>query len=285
MLCARVGLEPDAECYVLAPTSARGVAAIEPIAGASGDPGGARPKPALVYAGDHLAHVADLGEALRTLGGFGAVMVLDIPYLGAALSDLALDRICAAPQPALSLVALEPLLAAAGLKPFDAEPLADGWLRLFAAPARQARAERVGLMRVRQAEAAARLARADGYSDFAPRLARAVEGLSDFLSSARHGHKSVAAIGSPQAARLLSKADAIRPGDLAYLVPADGPTGQDLSDLPAPVAGPDELRRRRPDFLLMLPGQDRARLLADCADLRRLGTCFVSAFPTVTLIA
>lgn len=253
--------------------------------GTSGDAGGARPKPALVYAGDHLAHVTDLAPALLTLGGFAAVTVLDIPYLGAALADLALDRICAAPQPALSLAALEPLLAAAGLRPFDAEPPADGWLRLFAAPTRQARAERVGLMRIRQAEAAVRLDRADGYTDFAPRLARAVDGLSDFLTSARHGRKSVAAIGSPQAARLLSEAGAIRPGDLAYLVLADSPAGQDPMDLPAPVKPPDELRRRRPDFLLILPGQNRARLLADCTDLRRQGTCFVSAFPTVTLIA
>ena len=214
--------------------------------------------------------------------------VFDIPHLDAALSDLALNLLCATPQPALSLAALEPLMAAAGLRPFDAEPLAEGWLRLYAAPLRQTRPERVGLMRVRQAEAAARLDRADGYAEFAPRFTRAIYGLSDFLTSARHGRKSVAATGSPQAARLLVQTGAVGSGDLAFLVLADGqadPGQTDQSDLPAPVIRPQDLRGHRPDFLLILPGQGRAQVLADFADLRRQGTCFVSAFPTVTLIA
>ena len=52
-----------------------------------------------------------------------------------------------------------------------------------------------------------------------------------------------------------------------------------------PVFDVDELRRRRPDFVLILPWNLRAEIMGQLADLRAQGTHFVTAIPNVSVTA
>ena len=52
-----------------------------------------------------------------------------------------------------------------------------------------------------------------------------------------------------------------------------------------PVHDVDELRRRRPDFVLILPWNLKAEIIDQLSDLRATGTSFVTAVPNVSVTA
>jgi hypothetical protein len=52
-----------------------------------------------------------------------------------------------------------------------------------------------------------------------------------------------------------------------------------------PVFDVDELRRRRPDFILILPWNLKSEIMGQLSDLRAQGTIFVTAVPSVSVTA
>lgn len=240
-------------------------------------------RPDLVLAGAALSS-AEASDALigrlAALIAAQAVLAFDVVPALHVLNELDLAALCAAPHPFRSVLALERQFAAHGLRLFDAMPLAQGRLRLLACRRNAPHPERPGLARVRREEAVARLDRAEGYGDFAPRLGAALVRLTDFLTSAHHGRKRVAALGTGAPGALLLAAAGLGPDLIMGCV---GPAGATPAAIPAMTAA--ALRAAPPDFLLVLPGADRDAALAAFADLRRAGTRFVTALPQVTVTA
>ncbi|MBS0564527.1 MAG: hypothetical protein JSR87_08670 [Proteobacteria bacterium] len=251
-------------------------------------PGHGRP-PDLICALDGLARTRDpngfVGGLAAMMEG-DAVCMIEVPHLLALISGVQIDRIGPAFPLHLSLLALEPLFARAGLRLFDACEVAvqGGSLRIRACREGAAYPVRPGLAQVRAREAAAGLDSAAGYAGFAARAARARDGLIDFLTSAHHGRKTVAAFGAPcRVAALLANCGA-DPAMIAYSA-SEGGDGARLSGTAVPAFGSDELRRRRPDFVLILPESDPAEVMGRLADLRRAGTRLVTALPVVSVTA
>ncbi|MFO1176436.1 MAG: hypothetical protein U1E48_14760 [Paracoccaceae bacterium] len=248
-------------------------------------PGGAAD---LVCSLDGLARAADplaFAEALAARLAGDAVAILDMPHLLALMRDAQFDRISHARPSYLSLLSLEPLLARAGLRVFDAESRADGGGTLGVAVCRvegTAPRTRTTVAALRIMEQAAHLDQAEGYAAFGARAALLRDRLVDFLTSAHHGRKTVAVLGPAAAPR--HPAELRRGGRACGLCRRGRP--------PTPGGNPGRhigrsLRHRgaapppagfRPDPV----GQhDRAEVMARLADLRRLGTRFVTAFPDV----
>lgn len=249
-------------------------------------PGGAAD---LVCSLDGLARAADplaFAEALAARLAGDAVAILDMPHLLALMRDAQFDRISHARPSYLSLLSLEPLLARAGLRVFDAESRADGGGTLGVAVCRvgAARPERTTVAALRIMEQAAHLDRAEGYAAFGARAALLRDRLVDFLTSAHHGRKTVAVLGPAARAATLLNACGAAAGHVAYAAEDAPPRqGETLAGTSVAVFDIEELRRRRPDFVLILSAGDRAEVMARLADLRRLGTRFVTAFPDVSV--
>lgn len=245
--------------------------------------------PDLICALDGLARTRDPNGFVAGLAAMmagDAVCVIEVPHLLALIDGVQIDRIGPSFPLYLSLVALEPLFARAGLRLFDAcaVPVEGGGLRIRACRTGASHAARPGLALVRAREVAAGLDSAAGYAGFAARAARARDGLIDFLTSAHHGRKTVAAYGAPgRVAALLANCGA-DPGMIAYSA-SEGGEGTRLPGAAAPAFGSDELRRRRPDFVLILPEADPAEVMGRLADLRRAGTRLVTALPQVSVTA
>lgn len=248
-------------------------------------------RPDLVFTLDALAEAEDITDFVRALAAITqgeAVCSIEVPHLLPLIEEVQFDRICASQPVYLSLIALGPILAQAGMRVFDAEALPgrSGSLRVSACRAEASHTERPSVSEVIDRERAAGLDRAEAYQGFAARATAARDRLVDFLASAHHGRKTVVAFGPPARTGALVGFCAGAADMIAYGVD-DLPAGQRTTVPGTGIAVFDleELRRRRPDFVLILPGDARAEVMGEFADLRRRGTRFVTALPDVNVTA
>ncbi len=248
-------------------------------------------RPALVCSANVLAHVPDINDfvaGIATLLSGEAIYTVEFPHLLRLIDEVQFDTIYHEHYSYLSLLAVERIFAAQGLRVFEVEewPTHGGSLRVFACLAGAHHAEGPGLARVRAAEAAAGLDRAEGYRGFAERAEAVRRGLLDFLAEVRGQGRMVAAYGAAAKGNTLLNFCGIGPDLVAYCV--DRNPAKQKTLLPGsriPVFDVGELRRRRPDFVLILPWNLKDEVIGQLADLRAGGTRFVTAVPMIRVTA
>ncbi len=248
-------------------------------------------RPNLICSANVLAHVPDINDFVRGIARLltgDAVYTVEFPHLLNLIRQVQFDTIYHEHYSYLSLLAVEKIFADAGLRVFEVEelPTHGGSLRVHACLKDAARAERPGVAKVRADEAAAKLDKAEGYQGFTARVEAVREGLMDFLASAHHGRKTVAAYGAAAKGNTLLNYCGAGADMIDYCV--DKNPAKQRTLLPGshiPVFGVDELRRRRPDFVLILPWNLKAEIMDQLSDLRARGTSFVTAVPNVSVTA
>ncbi len=248
-------------------------------------------RPDLICSANVLAHVPDINDFVagvaRLLTG-DAVYTVEFPHLLRLIREVQFDTIYHEHYSYLSLLAVERIFASRGLRVFDVEQLLThgGSLRVFACRKEASHAEGPGLARVRADEAAARLDSAAGYEGFSARVEAVRDGLLDFLRTAKAQGKRVAAYGAAAKGNTLLNYCRIGPDLVDYCVDRN-PAKQDtlLPGSRIPVFDVDELRKRPPDFVLILPWNLKAEVIRQLADLRAGGTRFVTAVPSISVTA
>lgn len=246
-------------------------------------------RPDLICSANVLAHVPDINDFVRgvaTLLQGDAVYTVEFPHLLNLIRNVQFDTIYHEHYSYLSLLAVERIFADAGLRVFEVEelPTHGGSLRVYACLKDAGHAERPGVAKVRADEAAAKLDRAEGYQGFTAKCEAVRDGLNDFLTTTHHGRKTVAAYGAAAKGNTLLNYCGITAGQIAYCV--DRNPAKQKTLLPGshiPVFDVDELDRRRPDFVLILPWNLRSEIMGQLSDLRSHGTRFVTAIPTVSV--
>ncbi|MFN6952143.1 MAG: methyltransferase C-terminal domain-containing protein, partial [Albidovulum sp.] len=143
-----------------------------------------------------------------------------------------------------------------------------------------------GLAKVRGDEKAARLDSAEGYRGFAEKVEAVRDGLTSFLANAKAQGKRVAAYGAAAKGNTLLNYCRIGPDLIEYCVDRN-PAKQNtlLPGSRIPVFDVDELRRRPPEFVLILPWNLKAEVIRQLSDLRAGGTRFVTAVPAISVTA
>jgi SAM-dependent methyltransferase len=244
-------------------------------------------RPNLICSANVLAHVPDINDFVRGVARLltgDAVYTVEFPHLLNLIREVQFDTIYHEHYSYLSLLAVEKIFADAGLRVFDVEelPTHGGSLRVFACLKGARHGERPGVAKVRADEKAAHFDRAEGYSGFTQRCEAVRDALTDFLASAHNGRKTVAAYGAAAKGNTLLNYCGIGPDLIHYCVDRN-PAKQNtlLPGSRIPVFGVEELRRRRPDFVLILPWNLRSEIMDQLADLRGGGTRFVTAIPNV----
>ena len=248
-------------------------------------------RPDLICSANVLAHVPDINDFVRgvaTLLQGDAVYTVEFPHLLNLIKQVQFDTIYHEHYSYLSLLAVEKIFKDAGLRVFEVEELGThgGSLRVYACLEGASHAERPGVAKVRADEAAAKLDQAEGYKGFTARCEAVRDGLVDFLTSAGHGRKTVAAYGAAAKGNTLLNYCGIGADQIAYCVDKN-PAKQNtlLPGSQIPVFDVDELRRRRPDFILILPWNLKSEIMGQLSDLRAQGTIFVTAVPSVSVTA
>lgn len=247
--------------------------------------------PKLIASANVLAHVPDINDFVAGIAAVlteDAVWTVEFPHLLNLIEKVQFDTIYHEHYTYLSLVALERIFAAQGLRVFDVEelPTHGGSLRVFACLQGASHAAQPGLAAVRAKEAAAGLDRAEGYEGFEPKVVALRDSLLAYLAEAKAEGRKVAAYGAAAKGNTLLNYCGVEVGDIAYCVDRN-PAKQNtlLPGSHIPVYGVEKLREERPDDLLILPWNIKDEVMAQLADLKTQGTRFLIAVPETQVIS
>lgn len=242
----------------------------------------------LTAANNVLAHVPDINDFVA---GFalllkpGGVATFEFPQLMRLLAENQFDTIYHEHYSYLSLTAVERIFAANGLAVFDVEtlPTHGGSLRVFAQRAdtgRQPRDARVAAHL--EAEAGAGLASAAGYAGFQTRTEKVKDDFLAFLLDARRQGRRVAAYGAAAKGNTLINFAGVRPDLIGFVVDRNpAKQGKYLPGSRIPIVDEARLRQTRPDYVVILPWNLKAEVMAQLAYIREWGGRFVTAVPAL----
>jgi len=244
----------------------------------------------LMAANNVLAHVPDISSFVagfrRVLNDEG-VLTFEFPHLLKLIELVQFDTIYHEHFSYLSLLAVERVLRANGLRPFDVELLSThgGSLRLFCCHLDSRRAETVALGALRAREAAAGLDRIETYLDFTPRVEAVRDSFRGFLAAAKSQGRRIAAYGAAAKGNTFLNYCAATADDIVAAFDAN-PAKQDrfLPGTHAPILAPDRLREVRPDYLLILPWNLKDEIIGQLGYVAEWGGRFVVASPRTEVV-
>lgn len=244
----------------------------------------------LMAANNVLAHVPDINDFVR---GFalllkpGGTATFEFPHLLRLIAGNQFDTIYHEHFSYLSLIAVERLFAANGLQVFDVEelPTHGGSLRVYAQ-----RNDTVPHQRTAAVDALLARERNAGMTDpaFYASFQRATEKVKNdflaFLIEAQRRGETVAAYGAAAKGNTLLNFAGVRADLIAFVVDRNpAKQGKFLPGSRIPIVAEDELRRRRPDYVVILPWNLAAELQIQLAYCRSWGARFVTAVPALAL--
>jgi len=244
----------------------------------------------LVLGNNVLAQVPDLNdfvEGLKILLKPGGVLTLEFPHLLRLMEQRQFDTIYHEHFSYFSMLTVERILAAHGLKIFDVEELSThgGSLRVYACHAENAnRQVELAVSNLIRRETAAGLASIDGYSEFAEKVKGTKWALVEFLLAAAREGKRVAGYGAPgKSATLLHYCGVGK--DLIEFTVDRNPhkQGRFLPGTHIPIYHPDHIREARPDYVLILPWNLKDEIMKQLQFIREWGGRFVVPIPEVTV--
>lgn len=245
----------------------------------------------LVAANNVLAHVPDIRDFVA---GFAFILAADgvatfeFPHLLNLIRETQFDTIYHEHFSYLSLVAVEKILAATGLRAFDVEEIAThgGSLRLFACRADASHRETPRLAALRAKEREAGLDALDAYRGFAPRVEAVKRSFLAFLAQARAEGKSVAAYGAAAKGNTFLAVCGVGKSDIVCVF--DRSTAKQGKLLPGshiPILAPGRIGEIKPDYLVVLPWNLIEEIKMEMGFIAQWGGRFVTAVPEVRVLA
>ncbi|MCA0872108.1 class I SAM-dependent methyltransferase [Seohaeicola saemankumensis] len=315
MITARLGLGPDSHVievasndgyllknFVAAGIPCLGVEPTDSTAQAAEDLGipvlraffgeemaGDLPKADLIAGNNVYAHVPDINDFTRGLAAAlkpQGVVTLEFPHLMRLVEFNQFDTVYHEHFSYLSLMAVERIMQAAGLRVFDVEelPTHGGSLRIYACLQGADHAQTGAVEALRAEEAARGMGEDAYYMAFQAKAETVKNDFLRFLLQARAEGKSVAGYGAAAKGNTLLNFGGVKP-DLVSFVCDAAPSkqGKLLPGSHIPVLAPDVLRARRPDYLVIFPWNIGEEIRAQNADLAAQGTRFVTAVPDLRI--
>ncbi|HEY8574130.1 class I SAM-dependent methyltransferase [Phenylobacterium sp.] len=244
----------------------------------------------LVAANNVLAHVPRIGDfvaGFRHVLKDEGVLTFEFPHLLNLIEKVQFDTIYHEHFSYLSLVAVEQVLAANGLRPFDVEllPTHGGSLRLFVCQAGSGHEETDALRALREREAAAALSRIESYQGFTPRVEAVRASFRKFLEDAAVEGKRVAAYGAAAKGNTFLNYCGVTARDIVAVFDAN-PAKQDrfLPGSHVPVLAPDSVKSIKPDYVVILPWNLKDEIMGQLSYIDGWGGRFVVATPETQVV-
>lgn len=244
----------------------------------------------LMAANNVLAHVPDIADFVA---GFPlvlkpeGVLTFEFPHLLNLIERVQFDTIYHEHYSYLSLLAVEQVLKANGMRAFDVEllPTHGGSLRVFCCQADAAHTETDAIRALRAKEAAAGLDRIETYGDFTPKVEAVRDSFRAYLAQAKAEGRRVAAYGAAAKGNTFLNYCAARPDDLVVVFDANpAKQGRFMPGSHVPIASPADVAQVRPDDILILPWNLKDEIMAQLAYARDWGGRFVIASPETRVV-
>jgi SAM-dependent methyltransferase len=244
----------------------------------------------LLIGNNVLAHVPDLNDfvaGLRVMLAPGGLLTMELPHLLRLLSGGQFDTIYHEHFSYFSVLTMQRVLAAHGLRLVDADelPTHGGSLRVYARHEGEDAAVSPAIERLLEEERQFGLASLDVYRRFAKGVRETRRSLLDFLAGAREGGRSVAAYGAPAKATTLLNYCEVGPESIEYTVDRNPhKQGRLLPGTGIPIYPPERLAETQPDYVLILPWNLRAEIAPQLAHVSRWGGRLVVPIPRVEVL-
>jgi 2-polyprenyl-3-methyl-5-hydroxy-6-metoxy-1,4-benzoquinol methylase len=243
----------------------------------------------LIVANNVLAHVPDLNDfvaGFATLLAPEGTATFEFPHLLELIARSEFDTIYHEHYSYLSLLAVTPLFARHNLAVVDVErqPTHGHSLRLFVRHAAVARPAPAVATLVAD-ERAAGLDRRATYDGFAEKVRETKRALLTLLVGLKREGKTIAGYGAPAKGNTLLNYCGIRTDFIDFTVDRNpAKQGRFLPGTGIPVLAPNELRRAKPDYVLILPWNLQDEIIADCAFVREWGGRFIVPIPEARVL-
>jgi SAM-dependent methyltransferase len=244
----------------------------------------------LMAANNVLAHVPDIADfvaGFREVLKDEGVLTFEFPHLLNLLEKVQFDTIYHEHYSYLSLLAVEQVLRANGLRPFDIERLSThgGSLRLFCCHMGSGHEETEALAALRDEEHAAGLDRIETYAGFAPRVEAVRDSFRAFLAAEKTAGRRLAAYGAAAKGNTFLNYCTTTTDDIVAVFDASlAKQGRFLPGSHLPILSPDAVRDLRPDDLVILPWNLKDEIMGQMAFIRDWGGRFVTASPETKVI-
>lgn len=245
----------------------------------------------LIIANNALAQVPDINDfvgGMKILLQPGGVVTVEFPHLLCLMEQNQFDTIYHEHFSYFSFITAEKIFAAHGLTLFDVDelPTHGGSLRIYARHAENQNlpvTQRVVELRAR--EMAAGFTRMEHYSHFGEQVKETKRKLLEFLIAARRGGKTVVGYGAPGKGNTLLNYCGIRTDFLDYTVDRNPyKQGKFLPGTHIPILHPDEIRRTRPDYVLILPWNLKDEIRKQLSYVSQWGGKLVVPIPEVEVL-
>jgi SAM-dependent methyltransferase len=244
----------------------------------------------LMAANNVLAHVPDIADfvaGFREVLKDEGVLTFEFPHLLNLIEKVQFDTIYHEHYSYLSLLAVEQVLRANGLRPFDVERLTThgGSLRLFCCHMGSGHEESDALIALREEEHAAGLDRIDSYAGFAPRVEAVRDSFRAFLAAEKVGGRRIAAYGAAAKGNTFLNYCRTTSNDIEAVFDASpAKQGRFLPGSHLPILSPAQVREVRPDDLVILPWNLKDEIMGQMAFIRDWGGRFVTASPETRVL-
>lgn len=245
----------------------------------------------LLLGNNVLAHVPDLNGFVRGLKIAlkpRGIITMEFPHLLQLMRENQFDTIYHEHFSYLSLTTVKKVFAQFGLKIFDVDrlPTHGGSLRIYATHAENGERDITEALRSLEAEEQeSGLSGLDAYRDFADQVKKTKRTLLRFLVDARDNGKSIVGYGAPAKGNTLLNYCGVRSDLVDYTVDRS-PHKQSryLPGVHIPILDPDEIRRTKPDYILILPWNLKDEIMKQMAFVREWGGKFVVPIPEVQVL-
>lgn len=235
----------------------------------------------------HVPDIADFVSGFATLLKPDGVSTFEFPHLLTMIDGIQFDTIYHEHYSYMSLLAVERIFGACGLKVFDVEeiPTHGGSLRVFAQKAQGARAVTDRLLALRAKEEAFGLKEMATYERFGTRIEGVCEEFKTFLRQAKVAGKTVAAYGAAAKGNTFLNVCGVNADDIVFVVDrSDIKQGKLLPGSHIPVYAPSHIEIAKPDYLVILPWNLTEEIVRSNDYIRAWDGRFVVAIPTLRIL-
>ena len=243
----------------------------------------------LIIANNVLAHVPDINDfvaGFKVLLADGGVITFEFPHVLEMIKNVEFDTIYHEHYSYLSLLALDPLFARHGLQITDVERLSThgGSLRLYVTRSGGGMPT-AAVEAIRREEIAGGLNDLATYEAFGDRVRSLRQSLRRMLTGLiRDGH-SIAAYGAPAKGNTLLNYCGIGRDFIGFTVDRNvHKQGLLLPGTRIPVLAPEEIARRRPDYILILPWNLRDEIVVQLDQIPGWNGRYIIPIPEPVLL-
>lgn len=238
-----------------------------------------------VYA--HVPDINDFTQGLRIALKPGGTVNLEFPHLLRLIENNQFDTVYHEHFSYLSLTAVSRIFEAAGLRVFDLEelPTHGGSLRLYGCHAGDARPTSAAVTAMLQRERDFGLLDLALYGQFQQRADKVKNDFLAFLLEQKRAGKRVAAYGAAAKGNTLMNYAGLK-HDLIEFVCDAAPSkqGKYMPGSHMPILHPDELAKRKPDWIVILPWNIADEVREQQQQVRGWGGQFVIAVPELKVL-